>query len=445
MKKKVYIVTYGCQMNVYDSARIGDILVSDGYELTDKMEDSDVIIMNTCHIREKASEKVFSELGKMKKYKMSKINKGEYVVIVVAGCVAKAEGKNVFKRMPIVDIVVSGESYHKIDKMVDEVFELNDKIIDIEFKTKEKFESLPENRIVKGVSENIAIQAGCDNFCTYCVVPYTRGREYSRPVEEIINEIKKIAEQGVKEITLLGQNVDCYHGLDRNGKVCSLAELIYKVNDIDGIERIRYTTSYPSKFDDDMIVAHKELKKLMPYIHLPVQSGSNKVLKLMNRKYTRELYLELVNKIRSNIPNVALSSDFIVGFAGETEEDFKETVSLVKEVGYASSFSFKYSRRPNTVGYTMPNQIDEKVKEERLDILQEVLDQQQIDFNKSFIDKELDVLVENFSEKDKNMAFGRSPYLQAVIIENLANYKIGDIIRVRIDDANLRTLKGSIV
>ena len=442
MKKKVFIITYGCQMNVYDSSRMADIMVSNGYEITDKLDNADVVIMNTCHIREKASEKVFSELGKIKIYKNSQIQKNKYVVVVVAGCVAKAEGENIFKRMPVVDIIISGESYHNIAKMVNNVFKTNSKLIDIEFKTKEKFESLPENRIVKGVVENVAIQSGCDKFCSYCVVPYTRGREYSRPVEEIIEETKRLTDKGVKEITLLGQNVDNYHGLDRQGRVNSLADLIYKINDIDAIERIRYTTSYPSQFADDMIMAHRQLKKLMPYIHLPVQSGSNKILKAMNRKYTRESYLELIDKIRNNIDNVALSSDFIVGFAGETDEDFEETIDLVKKVNYASSFSFKYSRRPNTVGDKMPNQVAEEIKEQRLNILQEILDQQQIDFNQSFIDKELEVLIENQLEGQDNMYFGRTPYLQAVIFENTNNNKVGDIVKIKITEASLRTLKG---
>jgi tRNA-2-methylthio-N6-dimethylallyladenosine synthase len=440
-KKKVFLITYGCQMNVYDSSRMGDIMVNSGYELTEKLDESDVIIMNTCHIREKASEKVFSELGKLKKYKQKMINEGKYPVIVVAGCVATALGEKIFKRMPIVDIVVGGESYHKINEMVEDVFTRNQKIVAVEFNSKEKFGSLPKKRTVKGVSDSVTIQSGCDKFCSYCVVPYTRGREYSRPVAEVIEEIKYIAELGVREVVLLGENVDNYHGLDGNGE-CDLAELIYKVNRIDGLERIRYTTSYPSQFADDMILAHRELKKLMPQIHLPAQSGSNKVLKSMNRKYTRELYLELIEKIKKNVPDVALSSDFIVGFAGETEEDFQETLDLVKRVVYASSFSFKYSRRPNTVAYAMPNQVNEKTKRERLNILQEVLNGQQADFNKSFIGKELDILVENILE-DRTF-FGRSIYAQAVVVENTGNVKIGDIVKIRVKDGNLRTLRGEI-
>jgi tRNA-2-methylthio-N6-dimethylallyladenosine synthase len=372
------------------------------------------------------------------------INSGKYPVIVVAGCVAKALGEEIFKRMPIVDIIVGGESYHKINEMVDAVFSKNQKIVAIEFNTKEKFETLPRKRVVRSVSENVAVQSGCDKFCAYCVVPYTRGREYSRPVVEVIEEIKYIVKRGVKEVTLLGQNVDNYHGLYED-RECDLAELIYKVNEIDGLERIRYTTSYPSQFADSMISAHKELKKLMPYIHLPAQSGSNKILKLMNRKYTRESYLELIEKIRKNIPNAALSSDFIVGFAGETEKDFEETLDLVKNVAYASSFSFKYSRRPNTIGYTMPNQVSEKVKRDRLAVLQGLLDAQQVNFNRSFVGGELDVLIENTSQSNDNMFFGRSAYMQAVVVEDTGSIDVGSIVRVKIRDGNLRTLRGVLV
>lgn len=445
--KKLYIKTFGCQMNVYDSARIADILKLKGYETTENIEDCDVFLMNTCHIREKASEKIFSELGKIKQLKQKKIDNGEYLTIIVAGCVAKADGAEIFKRMPIVDIVVSGESYHKIGSMLDEVLEQvknenKTHLIDIDLKPDEKFATLPAVRNVSGVSESVAVQSGCDKYCSYCVVPYTRGREYSRDFEGVIEEIKLLVDKGVKEINLLGQNVDNYNGLDKQGHKKTLADLIYTINDINGIERIRYTTSYPSQFTDDMIFAHRDLKKLMPFIHLPVQAGSNKTLKSMNRKYTREQYIELVDKIRKHVPNVALSSDFIVGFAGESEEDFQETITLVERINYASSFSFKYSPRPNTVGAKMPNQIEESIKDDRLVRLQTILDSQQINFNRSFINKKLDVLIENPSNNNNKVFFGRSPYLQAVVLEG--NVKVGDIVSVDIIDANLRTLKGVI-
>lgn len=446
--KKLFIKTFGCQMNVYDSSRMVDLMKNIGYELVDEADDVDMIIFNTCHIREKAKEKIFSELGKLKKIKQEKINKGGYTIVVIAGCVAKAEGANIFKRMPMVDIVVSGESYHKLPDMVQQVLELvekekSTKIIDIDFNSEEKFATLPSARKINGVSEFVAIQAGCDKFCSYCVVPYTRGREYSRPVKQVIEETKNLIDNGIKEITLLGQNVDNYHGLDENGEKVSLAELIYKIHDFDGLERIRYVTSYPSQFDDDLILAHKELPKLMPFIHLPAQAGSNRTLKAMNRRYTREQYIEVIEKIRNSVPNAAISSDFIVGFAGETEEDFEETISLVKEINYASSFSFKYSPRPNTVGIKMPNQIPEEIKQKRLDILQEILEQQQLDFNNSCLDKTIPVLVENKSESGENLYFGRTPYLQAVIFESEKPNIIGTIQNIKITEASLRTLKGN--
>ena len=442
---KLYIRTFGCQMNVYDSERMADILSLQGYNITDNIEDCDIFLMNTCHIREKASEKIFSELGRLKALKQKKINEGKYLIVIVAGCVAKADGADIFRRMPIVDIVVSGESYHKIGEMVDNVLkqlknEEKTRVIDIDLRAEEKYAQLPVVRNVKNISESVAIQSGCDKFCSYCVVPYTRGREYSRSFENVIEETKVLVDKGVKEVVLLGQNVDNYNGLDKNGRKRTLSDLIYVINDINGIERIRYTTSYPSQFTDDMIFAHRDLKKLMPFIHLPVQAGSNKTLKSMNRKYTREQYLELVEKIRKYVPDVALSSDFIVGFAGESEEDFQETISLVNEVVYASSFSFKYSPRPNSAGAKMPNQIDENIKDDRLTRLQAILDEQQINFNRSFINKNLDVLIENPSESNSDVFFGRTPYLQAVIVEN--KVKVGDIVNVKIIDANLRTLKG---
>jgi tRNA-2-methylthio-N6-dimethylallyladenosine synthase len=433
-------------MNVYDSSRIADALLSKGYELTEKIEESDVFVMNTCHIREKASEKIFSELGKIRGLKQKKIDDGKYLVIVVSGCAAKAEGTNIFKRMPIVDIVVGAESYHRIGDMVESVLEQVEKeekthLIDIDFKTEEKFASLPIARNTKNVSEMVVVQTGCDKFCSYCVVPYTRGREYSRTPEEIIEEIKLIVERGVREVTLLGQNVDNYRGTDKSGKLVNLADLIYMVNDIDGIKRIRYMSSYPSQFGDDLIFAHRDLKKLMPLIYLPIQSGSNNTLKAMNRKYTREQYLELVEKIRKNVPNAALSSDFIVGFAGESEDDFLETVSLVEEVNFASSFFFKYSPRPNTVGIKMPNQIPENVKVDRFNRLQIILEQQQIDFNRNCIGKKMEVLIENLSETGNGLFFGRTPYSQAVMVKSDAEkLNNGDTVMVDIVDGNLRTL-----
>ena len=448
--KKVYMITFGCQMNVYDSSRIIDILKQKNYEEIDNLNNADVVIINTCHIREKASEKIFSELGKLKKLKQKKIEDGKYLVIVVAGCAAVAEGKNIFKKMPIVDIVVGGESYHKISEMIDIVFEnqeFNERtnLIDIDFKTEEKFSSLPKNRNIKSVCETLTIQDGCDKFCSYCVVPYTRGREYSRPFNDIIDEAYYLVDNGVKEITLLGQNVDNYR-VNKDGKIIELPDVIEAISTINGIERIRYLTSYPSQFSDDLIYAHRDIKKLMPLVYIPVQSGSDRVLKLMNRKYTREQYFELVQKIRDNVKNVAFSSDFIVGFAGEKEDDFKETLDLVEKVNFSLSFSFKYSLRPGTVGIKMPDQVDENIKIDRLNRLQELLNKQQIDFNQSFINREVTILVENKSKENENVFFGRTEYSQAVMLDK-KDFKvnIGDLVNVKILDANLRTLSGEVL
>lgn len=449
--KKVYTITFGCQTNVYDSSRMIDILKMRDYLETDNLEEADVIIMNTCYIREKASEKVFSELGKLKKLKQKKIGAGEYLVIAVTGCVAKAKGDDIFKKSPIVDVVLGCSSYHKIGEMVDLAFEnyyfsKNSNLIDIDFRKEEKFALLPKTRVIRSVSETIAIQDGCDKFCSYCVVPYTRGREYSRPFSDVVNEASYLADNGVKEITLLGQNVDNYNSTDRHGNAVNLVDVIEAISQINGIERIRYLSSYPSQFGDDLIYAHRGIKKLMPLVYIPVQSGSNRVLKLMNRRYTREQYLELIQKIKENVVNAAFSSDFIVGFAGETEDDFEETLSLVKEVNYALSFSFKYSPRPNTVGIKMPNQIAENIKVDRLNRLQDLLNSQQINFNYSFIGKEVVVLVENKSKDSNNLFFGRTEYGQAVILDRSEyNISVGDLAKVKISSANLRTLKGDVV
>lgn len=455
--KQVYIKTFGCQMNVYDSSRMIDLLKQDNYSLVEEPKDADIIIFNTCHIREKASEKIFSEIGKLRKLKENKINKGGYCIIVIAGCVAKAEGENIIKRSKLVDIVISPGSYHLLLEKINEVLKNLKKkerfyTVNLEDNSQERFDALPIERSVKGVSELITIQSGCDKFCSYCVVPYTRGREYSRPVDAIIQEAKLLANNNIKEITLLGQNVDNFNGLDSNNEKSNLAKLIYEIHKLDGIERIRYLTSYPSQFTDELVLAHKDLPKLMPFIHLPVQSGSNKILKSMNRKYTREQYLELIEKLRISVPNVAISSDFIVGFAGEEDEDFEETVALVKQVNYASSFSFKYSPRPNTVGIKMKNQIPEKIKQARLAVLQGILDEQQINFNLAFKNKVLSVLIENTSQRAGcETVFGRSPYLQAVILnckdcsQNTKENLIGKIVDVKINDANLRTLSGELL
>ncbi len=416
-------------MNVYDSSRMVDIMKNEGYEETDKIEDADLIIVNTCSIREKAKEKLFSELGRMN------LIRKPNSIIVVAGCVAQSASEEIKKRMKMVDIVVGPSSYHKLPELVK-----SNGGVKLDFLAEEKFATLPQNRGVKGVSEMIAVQEGCDKFCSYCIVPFTRGREYSRDFNQIINEAKVLSDEGVKEITLLGQNVDNYHF---DGK--DLADLIYEVSKIDGIERIRYMTSYPSQVNQALIDAHRDIAKLMPFIHLPIQSGSNKILKAMNRKYTAEQYLDVVDKLRKSRPDIAISSDFIVGFAGETDKDFEETLEICKKVNYATAFSFKYSIRPGTAGEKMPNQIPEEIKAQRLDILQDLLEKQQADFNKNKNGQELDVLVESLSDRNDGTYFGRSPYLQTVLINTDKQDLIGKIIKVKINKANMKLLEGELI
>ncbi len=416
-------------MNVYDSSRMVDIMKNEGYEETDRLEDADLIIVNTCSIREKAKEKLFSELGRMN------LIRKPNSIIVVAGCVAQSASEEIKKRMKMVDIVVGPSSYHKLPELVK-----SNGGVKLDFLAEEKFATLPQNRVVKGVSEMIAVQEGCDKFCSYCIVPFTRGREYSRDFNQIINEAKVLSDEGVKEITLLGQNVDNYHF---DGK--DLADLIYEISKIDGIKRIRYMTSYPSQVNQALIDAHRDIDKLMPFIHLPIQSGSNKILKAMNRKYTAEQYLDVVDKLRKSRPDIAISSDFIVGFAGETDKDFEETLEICKKVNYATAFSFKYSIRPGTAGEKMPNQIPEEIKAQRLDVLQDLLEEQQADFNKSKNGQELDVLVESLSDRNDGTYFGRSPYLQTVLINADKQDLIGKIIKVKINKANMKLLEGELI
>lgn len=451
MSKKLHIKTYGCQMNVYDSERIGDLMETKGYELTNNLEDADVIVLNTCHIREKAKEKIYSELGRIRPLKENKKANGSYVAIVIAGCVAQAEGEEIFRRMPMVDVVVGPESYHKMPEMIDIVFKEKGRAIKLDFTPNEKFDTLPKTRKGEHVVDYVTVQEGCDKFCSYCVVPYTRGSEFSRSVKEVLEEIQLLADKGVKEIMLLGQNVDAYHGLDENNKEINLAKLIKIIAKIDGIERIRYTTSYPDEIDEELIEAHATVKELMPFIFLPAQSGSNSVLKAMNRRYSREHYLEIVNKLKSARPDIVFSSDFIIGFAGETEEDFQKTLTLIKEVGYTQCFSFKYSPRPGTPGADMKNQIPEDVKDRRLQELQALTNEIQEKFNESFLDKEVEVLVENKSSKGSDKVFGRTPYMQAVVVnlndisnpEQVQKY-IGKTIKVKINKASLKGLEGDI-
>jgi tRNA-2-methylthio-N6-dimethylallyladenosine synthase len=402
-----------------------DIMKNEGYIQTNKLNEADLIIINTCSIREKAKEKLFSEIGKINKTRKKES------ILVIAGCVAQVASDEIKRRIKDIDIVIGATSYHKLPELIK-----SGGGVKLDFLTEEKFKTLPQNRIIKGVSELIAVQEGCDKFCSYCIVPFTRGREFSRDFDDIIREAKNLANNGVKEITLLGQNVDNYK---HNGK--TLADLIKTINDIEKIERIRYMTSYPTQVEQDLINCHKDIKKLMPFIHLPIQSGSDAILKKMNRKYTREIYLEVIEKLRQARPDIAISSDFIVGFAGETDKDFEDTLDLCKKVKFAVSFSFKYSIRSGTAGEKMSGQIEEKIKVERLSILQKILNEQQMEFNKQFEGKTMDVLIESLSNKNNGTYFGKTQYLQTCLINQ---GEIGKVMKVKIEKANMKLLEGKI-
>lgn len=440
MSKKVFIKTYGCQMNAYDSSRMQDVIRPIGYEETDTIETADLVILNTCAIREKATEKVYSELGRIKK---TRDNQKKKFMIAVAGCVSQAEGDQIFKRAPHVDIVVGPQSYHDLPKLINEVENGQKRAIELDFTYEQKFDVLPEEAKAKGPSAFVSIQEGCDKFCTFCVVPYTRGAEFSRPIEQIYREVLQMVNSGAKEIVLLGQNVNAYHGKSPEGKELDLAALIEHIAQIEQVKRIRYTTSHPRDMNDNLINLHASQTKLMPFLHLPVQSGSNKILQLMNRKYSRERYFEIIEQLRQVNPEIALSSDIIVGFPGESDEDFQDTMDLVEKVGYAQAYSFKYSPRPGTPAAER-EQIPEHIKTERLIALQEKLQEHQLEFNKSFIGKTLPVLFEK-EGKFNGQIIGKSPYMQSVHITNAQESLYGKIINVAISDAFLNSLTGTIL
>lgn len=443
--KKLFIKTYGCQMNVYDSDRMADALAPSGYEATTDIDEADLVVLNTCHIREKAAEKVYSELGRLRIMRQKKEQKGGEMMIGIAGCVAQAEGEEIVRRAPVVDLVFGPQSYHRLPDLVEQA--QTKKVVETDFPAEDKFEHLPkpkkETTIARGLTSFLTVQEGCDKFCSFCVVPYTRGAEVSRPVHQIITEAQDLVDAGVKEITLLGQNVNAYHGLDADGETQGLAQLLYKLADIDGLDRLRYTTSHPRDMDDALINAHRDLDMLMPYLHLPVQAGSDSILKSMNRQHTVEDYMRLLDRIRDARPDIALSGDFIVGFPGETDEDFEGTLKLVRDVEYAQAYSFKYSTRPGTPGATMDNQVPEEVKSERLQRLQELLNHQQTEFNKSRIGTTMPVLFEK-TGRDPGQIVGRSPYLQPVQVEADPSH-IGTIRDVFIDSVGKFSLFGKIV
>lgn len=438
--KKYYIKTFGCQMNVYDSQRIAAILKSLGYAEASSLKNADLVILNTCHIREKAAEKVFSDLGRIELVRQERAAEGLDTVIGVVGCVVQAEDDQIAKRAPYVDFAAGPLTYHRLPEILAKVGRRRGHtVIDTEFPVESKFDFLPDNQSAGGCSY-LAIQEGCNNFCTYCVVPYTRGVETSRPVEDIIREAKRLVEGGTVEINLLGQNVNSYHGEDSAGKERNLAHLLRRLNEIEGLQRIRYTTSYPADVDDDLVACHRDLPKLMPYLHLPIQSGSDLILKAMNRRHTSGQYLEIIERLREANPALGFSSDFIVGFPGETDADFQATLDVVNRVKFIQAFSFKYSRRAGTPAALMPNQVEEKIKKERLDILQDLLFSYQLKFNKESVGKVMPVLFD-MKGRHKGQLIGRTPYMQNLHAE-LGKECLNRIINVKITDATTNSLSG---
>lgn len=414
--KKVFIKTFGCQMNVYDSERMSEALVADGYSETAEVDDADLVVLNTCHIREKAAEKVYSDLGRVREAKERRQRSGKDTMVAVAGCVAQAEGAEISRRAPVVDLVIGPQSYHRLPELLRQSRATGQRIVETTFPDEEKFDHLAPKRQVRSATAFLTIQEGCDKFCTFCVVPYTRGMEYSRSVADVEKEARALVEGGVRELTLLGQNVNAYHGTDEKGREMSLAGLIRRLARVDGLERIRYTTSHPRNMSDDLFAAHADEPKLMPYLHLPVQSGSSRILAAMNRKHTAEDYVRIVEKIRAARPDIALSTDMIVGFPGETDADFEETLDLVKQIGFAQSFSFKYSPRPGTPAANMEDQVPDALKSERLTRLQYLLTNQQDRFNAGTVGQTIPVLFER-TGRNVGILLGRSPYLQLVQAE----------------------------
>ena len=422
MAKKLFIQTYGCQMNVYDSARMADVMAPEGFDTATSPAEADVVIVNTCHIREKSSEKVYSELGRLRILREERKQAGGGdLVIGVGGCVAQAEGAEMTRRAPFVDLVFGPQTYHRLPELITGALDaraggaLGAGLVATDFPAETKFDALPDTKTSIGPSAFLSVQVGCDKFCTFCVVPYTRGSEYSRPVSAILDEAKRLVERGAIEITLLGQNVNAYHGEGPDGTTWPLGRLIRRLAEMSELRRIRYTTSHPRDMDDDLIAAHGEVRALMPYLHLPVQSGSDRVLEEMNRRYTVDDYLRIVDKLRTARPDMALASDFIVGFPGETDADFEATLNLVRDVGFSQAYAFKYSSRPGTPAATLADAVPEEVKAERLQILQDLLSDLSLTFNRSKVGEVLSVLLDKRGRRIGQLG-GRSPYMQAVYV-----------------------------
>ncbi|MEH7830069.1 tRNA (N6-isopentenyl adenosine(37)-C2)-methylthiotransferase MiaB [Gemmobacter denitrificans] len=426
--KKLFIKTYGCQMNVYDSERMAEALGAKGYVTTELAEEADMVLLNTCHIREKAAEKVYSDLGRLRPLKVAKPD----LKIGVAGCVAQAEGAEILRRMPMVDLVVGPQSYHRLPEMV----EAKGKVIDTDFPEEDKFDHLPERKALRGPTAFLTVQEGCDKFCAFCVVPYTRGAEVSRPAERLMAEARDLVSRGVREITLLGQNVNGYHGAGAGG-TWGLGRLLREMAQIDGLDRLRYTTSHPNDMDDDLIAAHAEVPQLMPYLHLPVQSGSDRILKAMNRKHTAEQYLRLIERIRAARPDILLSSDFIVAFPGETDRDFEDTMDLIRAVGFGAAFSFKYSARPGTPAAEKP-ELPAELADARLQALQALITEQQRAAQVAMVGREVGVLYEKPGRQPGQMV-GKSDHLHAVHVADPSG-RVGELVRVRVTASSANSL-----
>ncbi len=438
--KKLYIKTWGCQMNVYDSSRMADILRPLGYAQVDEPDDADMMILNTCHIREKATDKVFSEIGRLKVHKDKKEAKGGKMLMAVAGCVAQAEGDFILQRAPIIDMVFGPQTYHELPEMVLKA-NGNERVVNTEFPAVTKFDSLPVDQ-QQGAAAFLSIQEGCDKFCTFCVVPYTRGAEFSRPVDKIVDEAKRLVDNGAKEITLLGQNVNAYHGNNTDGKTWGLGRLIEAIAEIDGVQQIRYTTSHPRDVDEELINAHRDVDKLAPFLHLPVQSGSDKILKAMNRKHTSDRYREIIADLRKARKDIVFSSDFIVGFPGESDQDHEDTMQLIRDVVFASAYSFKYSARPGTPAANMAGLVRPDVASARLMELQNLITEQYFAFNKTCIGKTMPVLFERTGKKEGQLQ-GRTPFYQAINVPAPTRL-LGQFAAVKITEATANALVGEV-
>ena len=440
--KRLHVITWGCQMNVYDSGRMADVLAPLGYTPVDRPDGADMIILNTCHIRDKAAEKVFSELGRLRRLKDAKAAAGGRMVIAVAGCVAQAEGKEILARAPYVDIVLGPQTYHRLPEMVARAARAGAAVIETDFPAEDKFDHLPEAAAPQGITAFLTVQEGCDKFCSFCVVPYTRGAEQSRAVDGVVAEARRLVAQGAREITLLGQNVNAWHGAGPDGQTWGLGRLLRTLAGIPGLLRLRYATSHPRDMDDDLIAAHGELPSLMPFLHLPVQSGSDRILNAMNRGHTVADYLRIIERLRAARADLAFSSDFIVGHPGETEADFEATMALVRAVGFAQAYSFKYSQRPGTPAAGAPAQVPEADKDRRLQTLQALLREQQAKFNAACVGLEMPILFTGPGRHPGQIA-GRSPFLQPVHLSGSSGL-IGNEVPVRIGAALPNSLTGTI-